>query len=308
MRCLVTEKIHENGINLLREKFTVDLAYDKGLNEIKDIIGEYDVLLVRAETLVDKDMIKQGRKLKAIGMAGIGLNHIDIEYAKSKGIEVLNVPDGSITSVAELTMGLILLLFRKLHTVVSATKDGIWDKTAFTGNLLDGKTIGILSLGKIGFRVAELCQAFNMKVIAYDPYLNPDIVKKINVELLPLDEVLKRADAITIHTPLVTETYHMIGNREISLMKDGAFLFNLGRGGIIDEAALYDALKSKKLAGAAVDVMENEPPRPEDLRLIKLDNFVATSHIGAGTVEAQAYISQSLANQVIEYLLQYPTS
>lgn len=304
MKCLITEKIDDKGINLLKENgFEVNLAYEKNREEIKKMIVDYDVLLVRAETQVDKELIDLGRNLKVIGMAGIGLNHIDVKYAESKGIKVLNVPDGSITSVAELTMALILATVRKLYNAVYYTKSGKWDKTGFTGNLLDGKTIGIISLGKIGFRVAELCQAFNMKVIAYDPYLEPKIAEKINVELLTLEEVLRQSDLISIHTPLTKETYHMIGEKEIELMKDGSFLFNLGRGGIVDERALYRALVSGKLKAAAVDVMENEPPSTEDdYKLLQLDNFIATCHIGAGTVEAQSYISYSLAKQVIEFL------
>lgn len=302
MKCLITEKISDEGIELLKKEFTVDFAYDKNAQEIKEIIGEYDIFLVRAETQIDKEMIDSGKNLKVIGMAGIGLNHIEVEYAKSKGIKIFNVPDGSIISVAELTMALILASVRKLYGAVSATKNGEWDKTGYTGNLLDGKTIGILALGKIGFRVAELCQAFNMEVIAFDPYLNQEIADKINVKLLPLKEVLSNSDIISIHTPLTKETYHMLGEKEIDLMKDGSYLFNLGRGGIVDEKVLYNALRSGKLAAAAVDVMENEPPQEEDQKLLKLDNFMATCHIGAGTEEAQAYISISLANQVIEYL------
>lgn len=303
MKCLITEKIDDKGIELLKKDFQVDLAYGKSIEEIKEIIGEYEVLLVRAATPVDKEMIDLGKNLKIIGMAGIGLNHIDTEYAKSKDIKILNVADGSTTSVAELAMTLILASFRKLYPAVSATKDGKWDKIGFTGNQLDGKTIGILSLGKIGFRVAELCQAFNMDVIAYDPYLKPEIAEKINVKLLPLEEVLKQSDLISIHTPLMKETYHMIGEKEINLMKDGSFLFNLGRGGIVDEEALYKALMSGKLKAAAADVMENEPPTQEDQKLLKADNFIATCHIGAGTEEAQAYIAESLANQVKEILV-----
>lgn len=303
MKCLITEKVDEKGIELLKENgFIVHLAYNKSRDEIEHLIGDYDVLLVRAETQVDERLINLGKNLKVIGMAGIGLNHIDVKFAESKGIKVFNVPDGSITSVAELALTLILATVRKLYSAVSATKSGKWDKTGFTGNLLDGKTLGILSLGKIGFRVAELCQAFNMKVVAYDPYLNPEIAKKIDVELLPLEEVLAQADLITIHTPLTKETHHMIGKKEINLMKDGSYLFNLGRGGIVDEKALYQALVSGKLAAAAADVMENEPPTEEDAKLLQLNNFMATCHIGAGTAEAQSYISCSLASQVIEHL------
>lgn len=303
MKCLITEKINDEGINLLKDNgFTVHLAYDKSRDEIEYLIKDYDVLLVRAETQVDKKLIDLGENLKVIGMNGIGLNHIDVEYAESKGIKVVNVPDGSITSVAELAFTLMLGTVRKLYPAVSATKSGKWDKTGFTGNLLDGKTLGILSLGRIGFRVAEIAQAFRMKVVAFDPYLNPEIAKKIDVELLSLEEVLTQSDLVSIHTPLTKETYHMIGEEEINLMKDGSFLFNLGRGGIVDEGALYQALVSGKLAAAAADVMENEPPTEEDAKLLQLDNFMATCHIGAGTAEAQSYISQSLARQVIDHL------
>lgn len=303
MKVLVTEVINEKGIALLRENgFTVDLGYGKSREEIKAILGEYDVLLVRVGMQIDREIIDSGKNLKIIGMAGIGVNHIDVEHAESKGIKVLNVPDGSITSVAELALTLMLASVRKLYPAVSATKVGEWDRTGFQGRLLDGKTLGILSLGKIGFRVAEICQEFNMKVVAYDPYLDSAIAKKIDVELLTLEEVLSQADLVTIHTPLTEETYHMVGEKEINLMKDGSFLFNLGRGGIVDEKALYKALVSGKLAAAAADVMENEPPTEEDTKLIQLDNFMVTSHIGAGTVEAQAQISYSLAKQVIENL------
>lgn len=302
MKCLITEKIGQEGIELLKEHFQVDLFYERSQEEIKEIIGDYDVLIVRARTTVDKEMIDLGKNLKVIGMAGIGLNHIDTTYAKTKDIKIFNVPDGSITSVAELTMTLILASFRKLYNAVSATKSGNWDMLGYTGNILEGKTIGILALGKIGFKVAELCQAFNMDVIAFDPYLDPKIAEKINVKLLPLEEVLKNSDLISIHSPLTKETYHMIGEKEINMMKDGSFIFNLGRGGVVDEKALYKALKSGKLKAAAADVLEHEPPRPEDYKLMKLDNFIATCHIGAGTEEAQANIAKSLASQVIEHL------
>lgn len=303
MKCLITELVAEEGMRLLKENgIKVDLAYDKSREELEELISDYQVLIVRAETPVDKELIDLGKNLKAIGMAGIGLNHIDIDYAKEKGIGVFNVADGSITSVAELTLALMLASSRNIYKAVDATKNGHWDKTGFTGNLLEGKTVGILALGKIGYRVAELCQAFNMKVIAYDPYINPKIAAKANIELKELDEVLKEADIISIHSPLTRETYHMIGEKEIEEMKDGAIILNLGRGGIIDEEALYQALKSGKLKAAAADVMENEPPKEEDKKLKRLDNFTVTSHIGAGTEEAQSYISVSLAEQIIDHL------
>lgn len=298
MKALVTELVNEKGLENLRKYFDVDLAYDKSLDEIKAMIADYDVLLVRAETPVKKEMIDAGKKLKAIGMAGIGLNHIDVEYAKSKDIAVFNVPDGSIDSVGELAIGMMLTLMRNIIKADKFVKSGNWDKTGFTGNLLKGKTLGVLALGRIGFRVAELSKSFGTNVIAYDPYAKQEIADKIGAKLVSLDEVLEKSDIITIHTPLTPETRHMIGKAELAKMKDGAFLLNLGRGGIVDEDALYDALKSGKIKGAAMDVMEVEPPA-KDNKLFGLDNVIITCHIGAGSVEAQEYISVSLCDKVI---------
>lgn len=303
MKCLVTELFNEAGIKIFEENgVEVTLAYGKSLDELKEMVKDYEILVVRAATPVQKDFIDAGSKLKAIGMAGIGLNHIDVEYAKSKGIGVFNVPDGSTTAVSELAIGMMLNVLRKIGNANSFVKGGNWDKTGFTGNEIRNKVVGILSLGRIGFRVAEICLAFGAKqIITYDPYLKQEVADKIGAKILPLDEVLKQADIISIHTPLTPETKHMIGKAQFDMMKDGAFLFNLGRGGIVDEDALYDALVSKKLAGAGFDVMEQEPPA-KDNKLFGLDNFSITCHIGAGTHEAQIYISESLANQILNHV------
>ena len=303
MKCLVTELFNQSGIDVFEKNgVEVTLAYGKSIPEITDMVKDYEILVVRAETPVQKPMIDAGVKLKAIGMAGIGLNHIDVEYAKSKGIAVFNVPDGSTTAVSELAIGTMLNVLRKIGNANNFVKAGNWNKTGFTGNEIKNKTVGILSLGRIGFRVAEICLAFGAKeIVTYDPYLNQEVADKIGARILPLDEVLKVADIVSIHTPLTPETKHMIGKEQLSLMKDGSFLFNLGRGGIVDEEALYDALTSGKLAGAGFDVMEIEPPA-KDNKLFKLDNFSITCHIGAGTKEAQIYIADSLANQIMNYI------
>jgi len=303
MKCLVTELFNQSGIDVFEKNgVEVTLAYGKSIPEITDMVKDYEILVVRAETPVQKPMIDAGVKLKAIGMAGIGLNHIDVEYAKSKGIAVFNVPDGSTTAVSELAIGTMLNVLRKIGNANNFVKAGNWNKTGFTGNEIKNKTVGILSLGRIGFRVAEICLAFGAKeIVTYDPYLKQEVADKIGARILPLDEVLKVADIVSIHTPLTPETKHMIGKEQLSLMKDGSFLFNLGRGGIVDEEALYDALTSGKLAGAGFDVMEIEPPA-KDNKLLKLDNFSITCHIGAGTKEAQIYIADSLANQIMNYI------
>jgi len=300
MKCLITEKFHESGIELLKEKGTVDIRYNICRENLLECIGEYDVLIVRSDTPVDKKLIDCAKQLKVVGMAGIGLNHIDTEYAKEKGIAVFNVPDGSIDSVAELTIGLLLCISRKVYNAIDAVKKNHWDKTGFTGNQLKGKTIGLVAIGKIGSRVAKLCQAFGMKVMAYDPFIDPNLAAEMDVELVSLEDLLMKSDIISMHAPLTPQTYHMIGKNELGMMKEGAYIINLGRGGLIDEDALYDALVSGKIKGAAVDVMEKEPPGPS--KLFELDNFIATPHIGAGTVEAQQYIAQSLANKVINYM------
>jgi D-3-phosphoglycerate dehydrogenase len=299
MKCVIAEKIHEKGVDVLKNYMDVELAYDKGRDYLKEVLPDYDVLLVRSDTPVDKELIDIGVNLKVIGMAGIGLNGIDVEYAKLKNIAVFNVPDGSFNSVAEITIAFMLNCFRGIIPAIKDTKSGQWHKTGFTGHLLRGKTVGILSLGRIGRRVAQLCQVFGMKVIAFDPYIHPEIAEVMNVELLPLEKVLSKSDVISIHTPLKKETYHMIGKEQLELMKDGSFILNLGRGGIVHEDALYDAIVSGKIKAAAFDVMEEEPPKHH--KLFDLDNFIITPHIGAGTEEAQEYISTSLANQVINY-------
>ena len=303
MKCLVTELFNQSGIDVFEKNgVEVTLAYGKSIPEITDMVKDYEILVVRAETPVQKAMIDAGVKLKAIGMAGIGLNHIDVEYAKSKGIAVFNVPDGSTTAVSELAIGTMLNVLRKIGNANNFVKAGNWNKTGFTGNEIKNKTVGILSLGRIGFRVAEICLAFGAKeIVTYDPYLKQEVADKIGARILPLDEVLKVADIVSIHTPLTPETKHMLGKEQFALMKDGSFLFNLGRGGIVDEEALYDALTSGKLAGAGFDVMEQEPPA-KDNKLFKLDNFSITCHIGAGTKEAQIYIADSLANQIMNYI------
>lgn len=302
MKILVTEKIREEGLSKLRENFQVDLAYGKSIDEIKAIVKDYDVLLVRAQTPVDKDLIDAGKNLKIIAMGGIGLNHIDVDHAKSKGIEVYNVPAGSTEAVAELAVGTILTVLRKIPAANSFVKSGKWDKTIYIGREVKGKTVGILALGKIGFRVAEVLKALGAEIITYDPYLKQEIADKIGAKIVSLDEVMKNADIISVHSPLTPETHHMLNAEKIAMMKDGAFLFNFGRGGIVDEDALYDALKSGKIAGAGFDVLEEEPPHPQH-KLYEFENFVITPHIGAGTVEAQIFIAEDLAERITAKLI-----
>jgi len=296
---LITEQFNQKGIELLKKNGIVDIEYNICRENLLKKIRDYSVLIVRSDTLVDKALIDYGKCLKVVGMAGIGLNHIDVEYAKSKGISVFNVPRGSNDSVAELTMALLLCINRNVYNAIYAVKNNKWDKTGFTGNLLIGKTIGIVALGKIGSKVAEFCKAFRMKVIYYDPYIDACTMEKKGIKKVSLEILLKDSDIISLHAPLTNQTYHMIGKKQFEIMKKESYIINLGRGGLIDEEALYDALINKKIKGAAVDVMEKEPAKYS--KLFELNNFIATPHIGAGTIEAQEYIAISLAKKIIDY-------
>ncbi len=301
MKLIITEKIHEVGIDYLKKFAEVDCEFGITREELLEKLENYDAMIVRVGIQIDKEVIDRGKNLKAIGMAGIGLNHIDVEYAREKGIAVFNVPEGSNDSVAELTIALMLNIARKIYPAVKSVKvENQWDKHTFVGRQLKDKVLGIVALGKIGSRVARISQAFGMHVIAYDPFIDKTKAEELNVELVELDDLLSRADFVSIHAPLTKQTYHLIGQEQISRMKKGAFLINLGRGGVVDEESLYNALKEGHLAGAAVDVMEKEPPGKS--QLFELENFVATPHIGAGTIEAQEYISKSIAEKVLKHL------
>lgn len=301
MKILITEKISNSGIALLKRYCEVTCKFGISRDELLACIAEYDAMIIRADTKIDRILLDKAKKLKAIGMAGIGLNHIDVDYAKEKNVTVFNVPDGSNESVAELTIGLMLNIVRKVDAAVQDTKEkNVWNKHAFMGRQLKGKVLGIIALGKIGTRVAQFCQVLGMKIIAYDPYLDKTRAAELKVELVSLEELLSQADIISVHAPLTKDTYHLLGTKELKKMKKGAYLINLGRGGIIDEESLYLALKEGHLAGAAVDVMEEEPPGKS--KLFELDNFIVTPHIGAGTVEAQDYIALNIAKKVLNHL------
>lgn len=301
MKIIITEKINNSGINLLKKNCEVVCDFGISREELLDCIEDYDAMIIRADTKIDSILLDKAKKLKAIGMAGIGLNHIDVAYAQDKNIAIFNVPDGSNESVAELTIGLMLNIVRKVDAAVHDTKAKYdWNKHAFIGRQLRDKVLGIIALGKIGSRVAQFCQVLGMKVVAYDPYLDKTRADELQVKLVGLDELLSLADIISIHAPLTKDTYHLLGAEQLKKMKKEAYLINLGRGGIVDEDSLYLALKEGHLAGAAVDVMEEEPPGKS--KLFELGNFLVTPHIGAGTVEAQDYIAFNIAEKVLNHL------
>ena len=258
-------------------------------------------MIVRSATKVRKEMIDAARNLKVIGRAGVGLDNIDVEYAKSKGIKVINTPGATSISVAELTIGLLLAVMRKIAYADREMRKGAWPKKKCKGIEMYGKTLGIIGIGRIGREVAKRARAFGMKVIYYDVY-RPDEAteKELGVEYRELDDLISEADVITLHVPLLPETKHMINAERIAKMKDGAIIINAARGGIVDEEALYEALKSGKLYGAALDVYENEPLK--ESKLFELDNIVLTPHIGAQAREGQTRAGIEVAQKIAEAL------
>ena len=302
MKVLVCDPIHEDGIKILKDAgFEVDISPEISYEELKGKVRDYDVLVVRSRTKVTREIIEAGEKLKVVGRAGAGIDNIDVEAAKEKGVKVLNTPEAPAIAVAELTIGLLLSLARQIPRADSSMKEGRWAKKEFRGWQLNGKTFGVIGLGHIGEKVARLAKAFGMKIlITKRTPPPPEILKELEAEFVPLDELLRRSDIVSLHVPLTSQTHHMIGEREIQLMKDGAFIINTSRGAVIDEKALFKALKSGKLGGAALDVYEVEPP--EDYSLMKLPNVVCTPHIGAQTVEAQRASATLLAQKIVNEL------
>ncbi len=296
MKVLVSDKIASEGVQKLKDAgFEVVEAWDVDKEKIPDLIKDCDAIIVRSATKVRKPMIDNAPKLKVIGRAGVGLDNIDVEYAKSKGIKVINTPGATTVSVAELTIALMLASVRPLIQAVISTKMGKWEKKKLKGHELFGKTLGIIGIGRIGQAVAERAKAFGMKIIAYDKY-----IKDSGYKMVDLDTIYKESDIITIHTPLTDETKHLINSETIAKMKDGVIIINAARGGIIDEDALYDALNSGKVKAAALDVFETEPPKGS--KLLELENFICTPHIGAQTAEGQLRAGVEVAEKVIEAL------
>ena len=297
MKILVTDGIAPEAVKLLEEaghEVTLDEASPERLLEI---ISDYEALIVRSRTKVRTDALDKAGKLKAIGRAGIGVDNIDIGYAKEKGIKVVNAPMGSTLSVAELAFAHMLALARGVVRGTQGIKSGQWLKKQLKGMELDGKTIGIMGCGRIGQALASRCQAFGMTTIGYDPYLPKEVADEAGIMLTDIDTIFERSDFISMHLALNDETRHMISSEQFDKMKDTAYLINCARGGVVDEEALYNALKEGKIGGAGVDVFETEPPG--DTRLTEFDNIVFTPHIGANTKDAQLKAGTMVSEQVI---------
>ena len=308
MRVLVAEPISEEAIEYMRkEGLEVDVKNGLSREELLSIIGDYEALIVRSQTKVDKEMLDAAKKLKIIGRAGVGVDNIDIDTATQKGIVVVNAPGGNTISTAEHTIALILAAARKIPQADRSVKEGKWERKKFMGMELRGKTIGIIGLGRIGYEVAKRVRALEMNILAYDPYVSEERAKSVGAKLVSLEELLRNSDIVTIHVPKTKETENLISKREFEMMKDGAILINAARGGIVDERALYEALVSGKLAGAGLDVYEKEPPDPNN-PLLKLDNVVTTPHIGASTKEAQLSVGMIIAEELINFAKGMPVN
>ncbi len=300
MKVLVTDPLAPEAIAMLEKVHDVTIDEMDHETLVKSI-GEYDALLIRGRTKATADVIEAGTNLRVIGRAGVGVDNVDVASCTGKGIKVVNAPTGATESVAELTFAHILALARRIGESHLSMKAGKWDKKKLKGVELSGKMLGLVAMGRIGYEVAKRARAFGMDFIVYDPYIGPELVEGIGGRLVPtLDEIIENADFISIHSPLTDETRHMIGADIFSRMKNSSFIVNCARGGIIDEDALYDALGSGEIAGAALDVFENEPPRGSPL--MELDNVVFTPHLGASTREAQVKAGTICADQVLKVL------
>ncbi|HEC89351.1 MAG TPA: phosphoglycerate dehydrogenase [Thermoplasmatales archaeon] len=301
MKILVTDKIADEAIELLKKE-GMDVTFkEMEHDELLENIRRYDALIVRSRTKVTSDIIENAENLKVIGRAGIGVDNIDIETASQHGIKVVNAPTGATISVAELAIAHMLSLSRHLTIADSTMKQGRWEKKKLKGVELHGKTLGLVGCGNIGRKTAELAKAFNMKIIGYDPFLSKEDLEKYGIEKIDeLKDLMSKADYISLHLPHTRETHHLINAEMLENMKPTAYIINCARGGIIDEDALYDVLKDKKIAGAALDVFEKEPP--VDNPLFSLENLVATPHLGASTIEGQIRAGTVCAEQVIKTL------
>ncbi|MEY3288935.1 MAG: hypothetical protein RLZZ419_1177 [Pseudomonadota bacterium] len=301
-KILISDKLAEAGINYLNEQSGIQIHIETGLNEegLCKIIGDYDALLIRSDTQVTPAVLHAAKRLKLIGRAGIGVDNVDIPAATELGIIVMNTPDANATTTAELAIAHLMSLSRHLPTADRSIRAGKWERSKLMGSEVAHKTLAILGFGTIGRIVSQRGFGLKMDVIAYDPFVSPEIFESLGVESVSLDELVTRADYLTLHCPLFEKTHHVIGSAQLAMMKKEAMIINCARGGLIDEAALYDALKSGLIAGAALDVYENEPP--VNSPLLELDNIVFTPHLGASTTEAQVAVSVEIARQAVMFL------
>ncbi len=301
MRVLVAEKLAPEGVAVLKDEHEVDVRVGLPRDEFLAALPEYDALLVRSGVKVDAEAIAAGSRLVVIGRAGVGVDNIDIPAATAAGITVVNAPTGNTIAAAEHTLALLFALARHIPAADASMHAGAWNRSAFMGHELVDKTLGVIGLGKIGMAVADRARALGMQVVGSDPYVTPEAAKLHGITLLPVAEILRTADAVTVHVPKTKDTANLISAAELASMKPDAFIINVARGGVVDEAALASALEAGTIAAAAVDVYSSEPPA-EDNPLRSAPNIILTPHLGASTEEAQTRVAVEAAEQVRDVL------
>lgn len=300
-KVLISDSLGEAGVAIFRNAANIQTDVITGLKpeELKKIIGEYDGLVIRSATDVTEEILEAATKLKVIGRAGIGLDNVDIPAATKRGIIAMNTPTGNVVTTAEHAIAMMMSMTRNIPPATYSMKEGQWEKKKFQGRELYNKVFGLVGYGKIGSVVADRARGLKMNVVIYDPYVTAEIIEKAGFESVTLKELYQRADYISIHVPKMKDTMGMINKEAMDKMKDGVMLINCARGGIINEKDLYDALKSGKVAGAALDVFETEPPG--DNPLLELEQVICTPHLGASTYEAQTNVAITIAEQIIDY-------
>tara|TARA_B100000700_G_scaffold330992_1_gene460602 strand:+ start:1445 stop:3031 length:1587 start_codon:yes stop_codon:yes gene_type:complete len=305
-KVLVSDPIDQAGLDILSQVAQVDQKVGLSLQDLKKIIGDYDALMIRSGTQVTAEIIEAGKKLKIIGRAGVGVDNVNVEIATQKGVLVVNSPGGNTIAAAEHALALLLSLSRHVAQAHASTVSGGWERKKYVGNELYKKTLGVVGLGKIGSHVAKVASAMGMDLIGFDPFISDDRAKQMQVKLTSIEDLFEKADYITLHLPRTPETENLVDSRLLSSMKKTARLVNCARGGIIDENALAEAIKSGIIAGAALDVYANEPLEHDSpLREIK-ERIIITPHLGASTEEAQENVSIDVAEQIRDVLLGQP--
>lgn len=310
LKIVITDKVAREGVNLLREQLPaaqIDERPGLAPEQLKAIIGEYDALIVRSETQVTGEILSAASNLKIVGRAGVGVDNIDTETATRLGIMVVNSPTGNIMAAAEHTIALLMSLARHVPAGNASMKEGKWERSRFLGVEVRNKVLGVVGLGKVGMAVAKRAQGLEMQIVAFDPFVSPELARKNGVTMMSLEEVLKQADFVTLHTSLTSGpngTRGLIGSEEFKLMKPGSRIINCARGGLIDEEALLQALNDNHLAGAALDVFSQEPIRDDATlkQLLAHSHVIATPHLGASTAEAQVAVAVDVAEQVVAVL------
>ncbi|KAF5413383.1 MAG: D-3-phosphoglycerate dehydrogenase [Candidatus Methanophagaceae archaeon] len=303
-RVLVSDNLSEEGIIKLREFADVDVLLDLSKDELKARIADYDALVVRSGTKATKEIIEAGTRLKVIGRAGVGVDNIDVETATERGILVVNAPSANTISAAEHTIGMLLSISRNIPAANGSMKSGKWERKKYMGVEVNGKVLGVIGLGRVGYEVSKMAKGLGMRIVAYDPFISQDKARELGIALSSFTDVISVADFITMHTPLVKDTHHLIGKEAFAQMKEGVRVINCARGGILDEAALAAAIRSGKVAGAALDVFENEPPKTSEL--LELGEVIMTPHLGASTKEAQKAAAVTIAEEVVTALQNKP--